>query len=60
MARLDADVRARLDKVGRIPSLAYRLAMIADGRLDATLVKPHAHDWDLAAAELILVNAGAC
>ncbi|MCV3766811.1 3'(2'),5'-bisphosphate nucleotidase CysQ [Rhizobium sp. TRM95796] len=58
MAHLDADVRSRLDKVGRIPSLAYRLAMIADGRLDATLVKPHAHDWDLAAAELILVNAG--
>jgi myo-inositol-1(or 4)-monophosphatase len=58
LARLDPDVRARMDKVGRIPSLAYRLAMIADGRLDATLVKPDAHDWDLAAAELILANAG--
>jgi myo-inositol-1(or 4)-monophosphatase len=58
MGRLNADLRARTDKVGRIPSLAYRLAMIADGRLDATLVKPDAHDWDLAAAELILANAG--
>lgn len=58
LGRLDPALRARLDKVGRIPSLAYRLAMIADGRLDATLVKPDAHDWDLAAAELILANAG--
>jgi myo-inositol-1(or 4)-monophosphatase len=58
MARLDPDLHARTDKVGRIPSLAYRLAMIADARLDATLVKPHSHDWDLAAAELILANAG--
>lgn len=46
------------ERVARIPSLAYRLAMIADGRLDATFVKPSAHDWDLAAADLILTNAG--
>lgn len=58
MSHLDPDLRARTEKVGRIPSLAYRLAMIADGRLDATLVKPDAHDWDLAAADLILANAG--
>jgi len=47
-----------LERIGRIPSLAYRLAMIADGRLDVTIVKPNAHDWDLAAADLILANAG--
>jgi myo-inositol-1(or 4)-monophosphatase len=46
------------ERLSRIPSLAYRLAMIADGRLDATFVKPSAHDWDLAAADLILANAG--
>ena len=46
------------ERLSRIPSLAYRLAMIADGRLDATIVKPNAHDWDLAAADLILTNAG--
>lgn len=55
---LTADVKTRIDRVSRIPSLAYRLAMIADGRLDATIVKPHAHDWDIAAADLILRNAG--
>lgn len=58
MGRLEPALRGRANKVERIPSLAYGLAMIADGRLDATLVKPDAHDWDLAAAELILGNAG--
>lgn len=48
----------RVERASRIPSLAYRLAMVADGRLDATIVKPDAHDWDLAAADLILANAG--
>jgi myo-inositol-1(or 4)-monophosphatase len=47
-----------IERIARIPSLAYRLAMIADGRLDTTVVKPDAHDWDLAAAHLILANAG--
>lgn len=32
--------------------------MIADARLDGTFVKPNAHDWDLAAADLILHEAG--
>lgn len=48
----------RLKRTAYIPSLAYRLAMIAGGRLDATFVKPNAHDWDIAAAELILREAG--
>jgi len=41
-----------------IPSLAYRLAMVAEGSLDATLVRPTAHDWDIAAAGLIVAEAG--
>ena len=41
-----------------IPSLAYRIAMVANGALDATFVRPHSHDWDLAAADLILRRAG--
>lgn len=44
---------------GHIPSLAYRLAMVADGSLEATLVKPRSHDWDIAAALVILSEAGA-
>ena len=50
--------RQRARRIGHIPSLAYRLAMIADAALDATFVKPNAHDWDIAAADLILREAG--
>lgn len=50
--------QGRLTRTAYIPSLAYRLAMIAKGSLDATFVKPNAHDWDIAAAELILREAG--
>lgn len=41
-----------------IPSLAYRVAMVARGDIDATFVKPNSHDWDLVAADLILKEAG--
>lgn len=44
--------------ISYIPSLAYRIAMVASGEIDATFVKPNAHDWDLAAADLILRRAG--
>lgn len=40
------------------PSLAYRVAAVASGDLDATYVKPNAHDWDIAAADIILSEAG--
>ncbi len=54
----DATIRGRIERVEHIPSLAYRIAMVAEGRIDATLVKPNSHDWDLAAADLILARAG--
>jgi myo-inositol-1(or 4)-monophosphatase len=57
IARLQPASR-RLDPVSYIPSLAYRLAMVADGSIHATFVKPNSHDWDLAAADLILSEAG--
>lgn len=41
-----------------VPSLAYRVAMVACGRIDATFVKANSHDWDLAAADLLLAEAG--
>ncbi|PYB77322.1 3'(2'),5'-bisphosphate nucleotidase CysQ [Rhizobium wuzhouense] len=58
VAAIDRALRPRVDRVDHIPSLAYRLALVADGRIDGTLVKPNAHDWDLAAADLILSRAG--
>lgn len=58
IARLPAPVRSRVHRIPHVPSLAYRLAMVADGRIDGTLVKANSHDWDLAAADLILERAG--
>lgn len=55
---MPAEWLGRLNRVSYIPSLAYRLAMVANGALDATFVKPNAHDWDIAAADLILHEAG--
>ena len=55
---LPSAIRQTVRSTSHIPSLAYRMAMIADGSLDATFVKPNAHDWDIAAADLILREAG--
>ncbi len=55
---LPADLRSRVKRGEYVPSLAYRLAMVADGRLAATFVKSNSRDWDLAAADLILHEAG--
>ncbi len=41
-----------------VPSLAYRIAMVAAGEIDAAFARPGAHDWDLAAADLVLTAAG--
>jgi myo-inositol-1(or 4)-monophosphatase len=56
--KLPEGVFAGMERAAHVPSLAYRLAMVADGRLAATLVRPNANDWDLAAADLILSRAG--
>lgn len=62
-----AGPKPMLDALGRtedfqpmekIPSLALRLARIADATIDAGLISPDARDWDLAAADLILREAG--
>lgn len=43
----------------KVPSLALRLARVADASIDVGLVSSNAHDWDIAAADLILHEAGA-
>jgi myo-inositol-1(or 4)-monophosphatase len=47
-----------IERVARIPSLALRLARVAEGSVDVGLVSADARDWDLAAADLILFEAG--
>jgi myo-inositol-1(or 4)-monophosphatase len=39
-------------------SIALRVALVAAGRYDAALTMATIHDWDLAAADLILCEAG--
>ena len=58
IAGFGPDFRRTVERVKHVPSLAYRLAMVADGRIEGTLVKRDSHDWDLAAADLILQQAG--
>ena len=42
------------------PSLAYRLASVARGRFDGMLTLRPSWEWDIAAGDLILREAGAC
>ncbi len=39
-------------------SIAYRVALVAEGRFDAMISLTTKHDWDLAAADIILTEAG--
>ena len=48
-----------VEKTPFIPSLAYRIAMVAMGDVDLILARASAKDWDLAAADLIACEAGA-
>jgi myo-inositol-1(or 4)-monophosphatase len=41
-----------------VPSLAYRFASVAMGRFDAAFASPRANDWDLAACDLLVHEAG--
>ena len=41
------------------PSLAYRLSLVAEGRFDAMLTLRRTWEWDIAAGDLILREAGA-
>ena len=44
--------------VPKVHSLALRLAWVAQGRLDLALAGPNGQDWDLAAADLLVHEAG--
>ncbi|CAH1655217.1 Inositol monophosphatase family protein [Hyphomicrobiales bacterium] len=43
----------------KIPSLALRLTFVADGSLDLGIASSDAHDWDIAASDIVLSEAGA-
>ncbi len=66
-ARL-AGPKRYLDRIGglapnvlaqpKIHSLALRLTRVAHGALEAAVASPGSHDWDLAAADLLVHEAG--
>jgi len=47
-----------IDARPKIHSLALRFARVAEGALDAATASPGSHDWDLAAADLLVHEAG--
>ena len=60
--RLKLEAMARggpaIEIAEKIPSLAWRLAGVARGEFDAGLASENSHDWDIAAADIILHEAG--
>lgn len=59
MQSLSASAGVAFSFEPRIPSLALRLVRVADGELDVALASPDSHDWDVAAADIVLEEAGA-
>ena len=49
---------AGMTLVPKIPSLALRFAHVASGAIEAAVSSANSHDWDIAAADLILHEAG--
>jgi len=60
--RLVRDVFAassiQLEYHGFVPSLAYRIALVAAGVVDVAIARRGAYDWDIAAADLLVHEAG--
>jgi len=55
---LPPDLEKEFEFTSYIPSLAYRLVLLAKAELDIVLVRPNSHDWDIAAVDIILRQSG--
>lgn len=53
-----ASVSPRIEALPKVHSLALRLASIAAGTIDVAFAGANSHDWDIAAADLIVHEAG--
>jgi myo-inositol-1(or 4)-monophosphatase len=53
-----AAIVSPLEPMPRLPSLALRLARVAQGIFDIAIAGGNSHDWDLAAADLLVHEAG--
>lgn len=54
-----AKVGHEVEIIPRVPSLAYRLCMAARGAVDFAVAAENSHDWDIAAADILLEESGA-
>lgn len=59
LEQLEREASVTLNHGPKIPSLALRLALAAEGKIDLAIASTGAHDWDVAAADIILREAGA-
>jgi myo-inositol-1(or 4)-monophosphatase len=59
VAAVSATSGVEWEMAPRIPSLALRLARVAGGEPDLAFASANSHDWDIAAADVILREAGA-
>jgi myo-inositol-1(or 4)-monophosphatase len=55
---MGAKLGASLEISPRVPSLAYRLCMFARGSVQFAVAAENGHDWDIAAADLLVEEAG--
>ena len=53
------EVGAPIEIVPRVPALAYRMCLAARGVIDFAVSAENSHDWDIAAADLLLEESGA-
>jgi myo-inositol-1(or 4)-monophosphatase len=53
-----AEIAPPITVMPRVRSLALRLARVAQGIFDAAIASANSHDWDLAAADLLVHEAG--
>jgi myo-inositol-1(or 4)-monophosphatase len=53
------ELGASVEIIPRVPSLAYRLCMGARGSVDFAIAAENSHDWDIAAADIVLGESGA-
>lgn len=58
LERLSGFTQGGLSPQPKIHSLALRIARVAQGALDAAIASHGSHDWDLAATDLLVYEAG--
>ena len=56
--RLEKYSFLKMKKIKKMGSIAYKIALVAKGKIDIAISFTKKNDWDLAAADLVLTEAG--